>query len=148
MHLTREVECTGTCIQACLLSCPLARKAPTCMCLKSLIPARVTAPSGPSTCVLQMETRVNTSSPSTCAVIALADVAAVLALLVMHRMFSKSVEKYSKEQRAGAIELADYTVFVTGLPHDQSEELIEEGLRLCVSLSCKMCCSCVLLDDW
>ena len=49
----------------------------------------------------------------------------------MRNMFLRSVNQYDKEHQQNTVELADYTVFVTGLPNDQSETLVEEGLRQC-----------------
>lgn len=63
-----------------------------------------------------------------CAVVGLCDVIAVIFLLYSRRHFKLAVEKYEHEYDASVLEIADYTVLVTGLPKDISPSQADTAL--------------------
>jgi hypothetical protein len=64
-------------------------------------------------------------------VIALMDVLAVCVLLFMRRHFLQAIGAYREQYDKKVVEISDFTVLVSGLPHDQDEIAVEEGLRAC-----------------
>lgn len=68
------------------------------------------------------------------AVIALMDVLAICTLLYMRRLFIRAIGAYREQYDKKVVEIADFTVLVTGLPHNQNEIGVEEDLRACAPL--------------
>ena len=59
------------------------------------------------------------------------DVVAILLILGMRARFQRRMRKYEDKYDAKIVEINDYTVLVTGLPHGEDEEVVETGLRRC-----------------
>lgn len=79
------------------------------------------------------------------AVIGLFDVLAVIIILYARRHFKLAVEKYEFEYDASVLEIADYTVLVSGLPKNISPSEADNALLECdpgTLAGASLCCLC------